>query len=219
MLDTHMMRETLVLRSLARQKKTVIALSVAVEAAAAVDGYHGKRLGYHGKRLQGTRDGAPAAGSRRGVGADSLDRGWGRSQLAAFRRYPCCNLTPSPSASHAPAPLARAGRVRPAADGRAGSFRVRKERCVVATTSLEIPFDHERNRGELNLQLHAHVPSHRAACCSSGSYPRIAINPVPTRSCSGISLRVPFGRGRDDAARVFRTSLIRGPQRSVHRSE
>ena len=53
----------------------------------------------------------------------------------------------------------------------------------------------------------------------SGTYPRSAIDPVPTRSCSNVSLRVPFGRGRDDAARVVRPSLIRGPRRSIHRSD
>ncbi len=48
---------------------------------------------------------------------------------------------------------------------------------------------------------------------SSGTYPRIAIRvyPVPSRSCSDVTLRVPFGCGPGDAAQVVWSSLIRGP--------
>ncbi len=63
-------------------------------------------------------------------------------QLAAFRRSHVCHLTPSPVASRTP--TLRAGRVRPAADGRAGPFRFRKEATVGPFAKRD--FDGSRQR-------------------------------------------------------------------------
>ncbi len=61
----------------------------------------------------------------------------------------------------------------------------------------------------------------RASDVASDTYSRTAIDPAPARSCSDVTLRVPFGRERSEVARAVRPGLICADSaaHTVHHSE
>ena len=93
------------------------------------------------------------------------------------------------------------------------ALRLIFNQCVVTTTSLFAPLvtrlGHNRSREWIVAVTRARPLT------LSGRFlryvPTDSLRPGSDPVMSDVTLRVPFGCGRDDAARVVRSSLIRGP--------
>jgi hypothetical protein len=132
------------------------------------------------------------------IGSPRINRnGWDSGIPAAFHTGPepsTTGLIPSPSESR-------------------DSERLDSSRCLARALASQVMATQQLQR--LDRCSHARTSPHI-------EWP---VAPVRTHGRPGSdqvvsqSLRVPFGRWRDDAARVVCSSLIRCPRRSVHRSE